>query len=117
MTHNDGIKRLSLIYIPDLVLIDIVENESITIEGKKYKNKDQGIKELDNYDSFDELYLRRYYPQYKIVRTVVLYGSQEEKISEIKVGFLLNQNGKLVLGIAAPSLFCRAIRNLLDYWN
>lgn len=114
--YKEGDKS-QIIYIPDLVLIDIVENESITIEGKKYKNKDQGIKELDNYDSFDELYLRRYYPQYKIVRTVVLYGSQEEKISEIKVGFLLNQNGKLVLGIAAPSLFCRAIRNLLDYWN
>lgn len=109
--------KSQIIYIPDLVLIDIVENESITIEGKKYKNKDQGIKELDNYDSFDELYLRRYYPQYKIVRTVVLYGSQETRIVEIKVGFLLNQNGKLVLGIEAPSLFRRAIKNLLDYWN
>lgn len=67
--------------------------------------------------AFDELYLNRYYPLYKIVRTVVLYGGQEERISEIKVGFLLNQNGKLVLGIEAPSLFCRAITNLLDYWN
>lgn len=67
--------------------------------------------------AFDELYLNRYYPLYKIVRTVVLYGGQEERISEIKVGLLLNQNGKLVLGIEAPSLFCRAITNLLDYWN
>lgn len=111
---GDKSKRVS---IPDLVLIDIPENEVITIEGKKYVNREKGIRELDNYDSFDELYLNRYYPSYKIVRTVVLYGGQEERISEIKVGFLLNQSGKLVLGIEAPSLFCRAIANLLDYWN
>ena len=112
--EGDKSKRIS---IPDLVLIDIPENEVITIEGKKYKNCKQGIQELENYDSFDELYLNRYYPLYKIVRTVVLYGGQEEQISEIKVGFLLNQSGKLVLGIEAPSLFCRAITNLLDYWH
>lgn len=111
---GDKSKRVS---IPDLVLIDIPENEVITIEGKKYVNREKGIRELDNYDSFDELYLNRYYPSYKIVRTVVLYGGQEERISGIKVGFLLNQSGKLVLGIEAPSLFCRAITNLLDYWN
>ena len=63
------------------------------------------------------MYLKKYYPKYKIVRTVVLYGSQEEKIVEVQVGFLLNENGKLVLGIKAPKLFKRAIKNLLDYWN
>lgn len=61
--------------------------------------------------------MKVYYPEFKIVRTVVLYGSQNEKIAEIEVGFLLNENGKMVLGINAPKLFKRAIGNLLDYWN
>ncbi len=106
-----------IVYIPDLVLIDIVEKESITIEGKKYEYRQNGINELANYDPFDKLYLTAYYPEYKIVRTVVLYGSQEEEIIEVQIGFLLNANGKMILGIKAPKLFKRAIRNLLDYWK
>ncbi len=48
---------------------------------------------------------------------MVLYGSEEERIIEVEVGFLLNQNGKLILGINAPDLFKRALKNLLDYWG
>lgn len=51
------------------------------------------------------------------MRTVVLYGSREERIIEAQIGFLLNKDGKLVLGIQAPLLFRRAIAHLLDYWN
>lgn len=106
-----------IVFIPDLVLLDINKKESITIEGKKYHNIQQGIDELNNYDSFDSLYLKKYYPTYKIVRTVVLYGGRETKVVEVQVGFLLNEQGYLVLGVEAPSLFIRAIRNLLDYWR
>jgi hypothetical protein len=106
-----------IIFIPDLVLLDIAEKESITIEGKKYENMEIGIEELNNYDTFDELYLKKYYPKYKIVRTVVLYGSTCTKIIKVQVGFLLNEKGDLVLGVKAPKLFTRAIRNLLDYWK
>ena len=106
-----------IVSIPDLVLLDIKETEAITIEGKKYQNKHQGIIELNNYDSFDAMYLKKYYSKFHIVRTVVLYGSTEEQIAEVEVGFLLNANGKLVLGIKAPKLFRRTINNLLDYWN
>jgi len=106
-----------IVFIPDLVLLDIKETEVITIEGKKYQFKQNGIEELNNYDSFDRMYLKPYYPKFKIVRTVVLYGSKEERVAEIQVGFLLNEEGKLVLGINAPALFRRAINNLLTYWR
>lgn len=106
-----------IIFIPDLVLLDIKETEVITIEGKKYQYRQNGIDELAGYDAFDELYLNKYYPQFKITRTVVLYGSDEECIVEVEIGFLLNEHGKMVLGIKAPKLFIRAIENLLDYWN
>lgn len=106
-----------IVFIPDLVLIDLKENESITIEGKKYKNMHKGIEELKRYDAFEKMYLKKYYPEYKIVRTVVLYGSHERELHEAEVGFLLNKDGHMVLGIKAPKLFTRAISNLLDYWN
>lgn len=109
--------KSQIVFIPDLVLLDVADTEVITIEGKKYEFRQNGINELDNYDSFDEFYLKPYYPEFKIVRTVVLYGSQNEKIAEIQVGFLLNEKGKMVLGINAPKLFKKAIENLLDYCN
>lgn len=106
-----------IVFIPDLVLLDVEKSEAITIEGKKFQYKQDGIDELNNYDSFDRLYLNKYYPEYTIVRTVVLYGGSETKVIEVEVGFLLNSEGRLVLGIKAPTLFTRAIRNLLDYWK
>ncbi len=106
-----------IVFIPDLVLLDIKETEAITIEGKKFIYRHNGIKELANYDAFDNMYLTKYYPNFKIIRTVVLYGGKSEKIMEVEVGFLLNSEGKLVLGLKAPALFTRAIKNLLNYWN
>lgn len=96
----------------DLVL-DVDEKVAITIEGKTYENKNRGIAELNNYEAFDTMYLRKYYSQYKIVRTVVLYGGLSMGVFDMEVGFLLNENGKFVLGIKAPKLFTKAIRNLL----
>lgn len=113
--YKDGDKS-KIIHIPDLVLLDVAEKEVITIEGKKYENMLQGIQELNNYDAFDEMYLRLHYPSFKVVRSVVLFGGEEEQVLRVEVGFLLNNKGKLVLGIKAPKLFTEAIRNLLDYW-
>lgn len=96
---------------------NVDEKVAITIEGKTYENKNRGIAELNNYDAFDTMYLRKYYSQYKIVRTVVLYGGLSMGVFDMEVVFLLNENGKLVLGIKAPKLFTKAIRNLLDYWR
>jgi len=103
--------------IPDLILIDFDKKEIINIEGKKYKYRSNGILELNDFDGIEYFYISPNYPDYKIIRTVVLYGGKEEKIIEIEVSFLLNENGKLILGINAPNLFKVALRNLLDYWN
>lgn len=106
-----------IFHIPDLILIDFDKSEIINIEGKKYKFRANGIEELKNFDPIENSYIKPNYPKFKIIRTVVLYGSTEEKVIEIEVGFLLNENGKLILGIKAPDLFKEAIKNLLDYWN
>lgn len=106
-----------IIHIPDLILIDFGRNEVINAEGKKYAFRANGISELKNYDYIEKNYILKYYPKFKIVRTVVLYGSKEEGVVEVEVGFLLNENGQLVLGIKAPALFKEAIKNLLAFWK
>ncbi|SFF58585.1 hypothetical protein [Thermoflexibacter ruber] len=105
-----------IIHIPDLILIDFGRSEVINIEGKKYKFRSQGIAELANYDFIEQHYIKEYYPTFKVLRTVVLYGGTEQQIVEIEVGFLLNENGELILGIKAPKLFQEAIKNLLGFW-
>lgn len=55
-----------IISIPDLVLLDIKDSGTITIEGKKYKYRQNGIVELAGYDAFDELYLSHIIPHSKL---------------------------------------------------
>lgn len=114
--YKDGNKN-QIVHIPDLILIDLDKSEIVNIEGKKYKFRTNGIEELKNFDAIENFYIKPNYPRFTIIRTVVLYGSTEEGVIEIEVGFLLNENGKLILGVKAPDLFKIAIKNLLDYWN
>ncbi|MBX3293944.1 MAG: hypothetical protein KF881_13730 [Acidobacteria bacterium] len=109
--------KTKIFHIPDLIMIDCGRTEIINVEGKTYQNRFKGIEELGNYDAIEEFYIKKFYPQYKIIRTVVLYGSKERKIIELKVSFLLNEHGDLVLSIQAPKLFQEAIKNLRDYWS
>ena len=109
--------KSKIVHIPDLILIDFGRSEIINIEGKKYRFRKDGIKKLENYDFIEENYIKKYYPKFEIIRTVVLYGSKEKEIIEIEVGFLLNEDGDLVLGVKAPALFKQAIKNLLAFWS
>ena len=108
--------KTSIFNIPDLILIDFDRTVIINVEGKKYEFRRKGIEELNNYGPIEREYINKYYPEYRIVRTVVLYGSHEDQIFEIEIGFLLNADGKLILGIKPPELFKEAIKNLTDYW-
>lgn len=110
-------KKNFIIHIPDLILIDFGKSEIINVEGKKYQFRANGIKELKNYDAIEKLYIKKHYPEFNIIRTVVLYGSIEKKIIEIEVGFLLNKDGDLILGIKPPAIFKKAIKNLIDFWS
>lgn len=114
--YKAGDKK-QIIEIPDLILVDKKENEIINIEGEKYVNRNAGILQIKTFDFIEKIYIKKHYPKYKIIRTVVLFGSEETSIVEIEVSFLLNKNGQLILSVKAPKLFQEAIKNLLDFWK
>jgi hypothetical protein len=114
--YKAGDKK-QIIEIPDLILLDKKEKEIINIEGEKYVNRNAGILQIKTFDFIEKIYIKKNYPKYKIIRTVVLFGSEETSIVEIEVGFLLNKNGQLILSVKAPKLFQEAIKNLLDFWK
>jgi hypothetical protein len=111
-----GVEPRKSIDIPDLILLDVERKQVLNIEGQTYNNMDLGIRTLDNYDDIEKLYIKKYYPGYEIHRSVVLYGSANETLEPIQVSFLLNQHGKMILGIKAPALFREAFKNLSEYW-
>lgn len=105
--------------IPDLVLLDVQNMEIINTEGKKFDKMATGVKQLKKYGPFEKEYIHKYYPNYRIIRSLVLYGgfSQDKRELAVEVGFWLNAQGHIILGISAPKLFIEAIKNLLDYWK
>lgn len=103
--------------IPDLILLDVENLEIVNIEWKKYSTRKKWIKELNDYDPIENDYIKPEYPEYQIIRTVVLYGSKQEEILEIEVWFLLNEKWKLILWIKAPKIFREAVQNVLDFWK
>lgn len=114
--YKDGDKNQK-VEIPDVILLDQLRKEIINVEGKKYKYRHDGIIELKTYDFIEKNYVKKEYPKFKIIRTVVLYGSKEEQIFEVEIGFLLNKKGQLILGLKPPKLFEEGITNLLDFWQ
>ncbi len=114
--YKAGDKK-QIIEIPDLILVNKKENEIINIEGEKYVNRNAGILQIKTFDFIEKKYIKKHYPKYKIIRTVVLFGSEATSIVEIEVSFLLNKNGQLILSVKAPKLFQQAIKNLLDFWK
>lgn len=109
--------KSQIISIPDLILLDSENRTIINVEGKKAQNLQQGIQELEKFGAIEERYISKHYPDCKIVRTIILFGGDDKVLTELKVGFMLNHQGDLVLGAEAPKLFNQAIKNLRDYWR
>lgn len=103
-----------IINIPDLVIYDKKRNLIIDGEGKTSVNKKQGIKELKNLTFFEKNYIQKHYPKSKIVRSLILYGGKDKKVSGKDMGLLLNSNGEIILGKNAPEIFTKSLKVLLS---
>ncbi len=120
--YTDRIKyragdKSQIVALPDLVLKDEEEKLIINIEGEMYKNADAGILQLEGFNAFEELYISKYYPDYDITRTVVLYGSKSTTKPIGKISFILTTEGKILISITAPILFKKSFANILSYWK
>lgn len=107
-----------IINLPDLTILDIGRKMVINIEGEMYKNKLNGIKQLTLFDAFENLFIAKNYPDCSIIRTVVLYGGDDNSEQfEVEIGFVLSTEGDLILGISAPAIFKDATERLIDFWS
>ena len=109
--------KSAIIALPDLTLVDFKKKEIIDVEGEMYQNAIKGILQLDGFDSFEDLYINKYYPGYSIIRTVVLFGSNSRVIPVGKISLLINSEGDILLSTTAPALFIDSLNNFRDYWK
>ena len=105
VAYKNGDKS-KIYYIPDLVLWNKARNEIINIEGKTYENREKGIVEIDNYDSIEKDFIIPEYAPSTIKRTVVLYGEKNDNEPlHRRIGLLLTDKGRILLGPKPPSIF------------
>lgn len=92
-----------LYYIPDVLIANHQGKELLLIEGKVYEKYHQGVLELENYTTFEEDYLKKYYSAYKYEKWVTLYSSKGmQTLPHEKVLLLINSEGTIVLNDKAP---------------
>lgn len=86
------------LFIPDLILKNSKTKEILLIEGKKSSTVNQGFEELDNYDSIEDEFIKKYYPDHTISRWVVTFGDKRHR----DVLFHLYTSGDFYINENAP---------------
>lgn len=102
--YKSGNKAM-IIYLPDMIIYDPVRKQIINVEGKRYATRKLGISELKNFSYIEKKIIEPSHNPDSILRTVVVFGSKEKSIAEKQIGFLLNENGEMILGKQPPKIF------------
>lgn len=81
--------------IPDLILDDAFDKVVYIIESKKLANLKNGIKDIENYDNIENIYIKKQYLNRLVKRYVTIYGGHLNKIPDDKVLLYINDEGKV----------------------
>lgn len=97
------------LYLPDVVLYDEKTNYILLVEGKMLSTLNQGLIEIENYDSIEQEYI---YPVYgrdvTIMRCLSIFGGNCLHIPNEKVLFYLSDSGKILINKDAPECIKKA---------
>lgn len=95
---RNGIK----LYLPDVVLYDEPSNVILLVEGKKRSTLAKGLKEIQNYDSIENEYIKPAYKGAKILRYVSIFGENDTGYLDKNVLIYMNLSGKIFINPNAP---------------
>ena len=91
------------LYLPDVVLYDAETRCILLVEGKMLSTLEQGVREIENYDSIEQEYI---YPIYgkdvTILRCVSIFGGNRVSLPHEKVLFYLASDGRILIHPDAP---------------
>lgn len=85
------------LYIPDLILYNKMTNEVLLIEGKRYLTIKNGLEELSLYNSIEDEFIKKYYPECSVYRYLSIFGDNLKSLPDKKVCFYLADNGYIIV--------------------
>ena len=80
--------------IPDVVMRDDKNKIIHQFEGKKFDSVDKGLEEIKHFDLFENRFLKKYYPEYKYKRSLIVNGGNKKNIDKIE--FQIDKNYNLI---------------------
>jgi len=98
------------LYIPDLVLYDLQSRYVTLVEGKKLSTLQDGVREIENYDSIETEFIKPHYPGCKIHRCISIYGGNRPELPHPKVILYLSDNGKVFINPDSPQCIIDAFQ-------
>lgn len=90
------------LYLPDVVLYNPATEDILLVEGKKLSTLQNGIEEIQNYDSIENDYINKFYPHAKVLRCVSIFGGNEHSHLHSDVLIYMNLSGQVYLNPMAP---------------
>ncbi len=102
--HNNNL------LLPDVVLYDEPSRQILLAEGKKLSTMQNGIDEIQGYDSIEEDYIKKFYPDSKVLRCVSIFGGNRRGQLHPDILIYLNLNGEIFINPNAPECVKEAFR-------
>lgn len=100
--------------IPDVIVRDDTNKVVYLIEGKKLETINAGLKEIEDYDDIEYLYLNKYFPEYTVRRYLTIYGGKLTQIPNNKVLLYLNDEGLLLINNDAEPELAQKINSIFS---
>ena len=89
------------INLPDYVFTDEETKTIFICEGEMFSNYKKGIEQLNGFDLFINQYIKKYFPKYTIIKSIILSDANSNKCLD-KTIFQLNKNGQIARGNSLP---------------
>lgn len=90
-------KQGNNLLIPDVVLADMKYKNIYLIEGKKLTTLSDGLKEIEDYNSIEDEYIKPEYSGFNYLRYLSIFGGENTELPDRKVMLFLNKNGLIII--------------------
>lgn len=98
--------------IPDVIFSDTPNKNIYLIEGKKLSTLQVGLKEIEDYDSIEDEFIKIEYPEFNYYRYLSIFGGDYTFLPNRKIMLYLNSSGLIILNKDLPLSFIKRFKKI-----
>lgn len=91
--------------IPDVIMRDDANKTIYLMEGKKLSTLQDGLKEINDYDDIEKLYIEKYFPEYVVKRYLTIFGGYADRLPDEKVLLYVRSDGKILINEKESNIY------------